>query len=296
MIRLFALLLVFAVAGCAPKSIEEYHTAQSEEEITRLLNEREYQKAIFLVESKHGKFPDDKNIAFLLGQAYLGKVGFEPLLVASRVSAAQSFDSREARLLFPDCQTGRVKDVKGAALLCLIKRIYLHVPGADREEFTRARDLFRRAYPSPGESPEWVNILIGMVETASVIKRIGSVYVFVLDLDQNGGQGPRRSPTDEELQWLVRQLKRALTESAQALARADHSGKKISQFLTGSQEAELFQKVRASIVWAERLGLGTLFDLTRGNLVTPQDEIKYGPILDRLRKMLDEQNDAIKKL
>jgi|GEM_PF-3700119 len=293
--RFLLLLLIFVVVGCAPKSIEEYHTAQSEEEITRLLNEREYQKAIFLVESKHGKFPEDKNIAFLLGQAYLGKVGFEPLLVASRVSAEQSFGSREAKLLFPDCKAGRLKEVKGAEVLCLLKRIYLHVPGADREEFTRARELFRRAYPNPAASPEWVNVLIGMVETSSVIQRIGSIYVFVLALDQNG-QGASRMPTDEELQWLVRQLKRALSESSQALNRADHSGKKISQFLTGSQEAELFQKARSAIKWADRLGLGTLFDLSRGNMVTPEGELRYGPLLDKIRSMLDEQNEAIKKL
>ncbi len=291
--RFLFVILLFAVAGCAPKSIEEYHTAQSEEEITRLLNEREYQKAIFLVESKHGKNPDDKNVAFLLGQAYLGKVGFEPLKVASLVSAEQSFGSREARMLFPDCKSTRVKEVNGDEILCLLKRIYLHVPGADREEFTRARDLFRRAYPDAASSPEWVNILIGMVETASVIKRIGTIYVFVLDL---GPDNARRTPTDEELRWLVRQVKRSVTESTHALNRADHSGKKISQLLTGSKEAELFQKAKTAIGWAERLGLATLFDLFRGNMVTQEDEVRYGPVMDKIRALLDEQNAAIKKL
>jgi len=292
--KYFLLMLAVLTTSCAPKSIESYHTGESEEEITRLLNEREYQKAIFLVESKHGKLPADRNISFLLGQAYLGKVGFEPLKIASNVSEEQTFASREARLLFPDCKKERVREVKGDEILCLLKRIYLHVPNADREEFTRARELFRRAYPTPSESPEWVNILIGMVETASVIKRVGTIYVFVLELEQEGGG--RRIPADSELAWLVRQVKRTVQESTQALNRADHSGKKISQFLTGSKEAELFKKAKTAIMWTERLGLGALFDLFRENMVTPEDQAKYGEVMDKIRKLLDEQAAAMKKL
>lgn len=287
------LLILFTLlaCGCAPRSIESYHTAESEEEVTRLLNERAYQKAIFLVESKHGKTPADKNIAFLLGQAYLGKMGFEPLLVASRVSDAQDFSSPEARLLFPGCQTGRLREVKGAEALCLLKRIYLHVPDADLHEFTRARDLFRHAYPVASESPEWVNVLIGMVETASVVKRAGGIYVFVLGL-QNG----RQMPSDAELAWVARQIRRVVAESGQALQRADHSGKKISQLLTGTRETELFQKAKMAVKWADTLGLGALFDIFRHNMASPEHEAQFGPVLDKIRVLLDEQALAVKKL
>ena len=97
--------------------------------------------------------------------------------------------------------------------------------------------------------------------------------------------------------WAAaRQIKRVVSESAQALSRADHSGKAISQFLTGSKEAELFQKARSAINWADRLGLGTMFDLFRGQALTPQDETRYGEILDKVRALLDEQNLMIKKL
>lgn len=292
--KLFTWLLpLLCITACAPKSIESYNTAGNEEEITRLLNERDYQKAIFLVESKHGKMPADKNIAFLLGQAYLGKMDFEPLLVASRVSEAQNFSSAEARLLFPDCQSGRVKEIAGPDLLCLLKRIYLHVPSADREEFTRARDLFRLAYPSPAESPEWVNVLIGMVETASVVKRVGSVYVFALGLER-GGSRPR-DPTETELAWLARQMKRAHAESAQALIRAEHGGEKISKFLTGTQGAPLFQKAKSAVSWATLIGLGNFFDSYRETLINPEQDTRYSQWLNGVRAQLDEQAATLKK-
>lgn len=290
--RFLLLLLTVLVLGCSPKSVDDYNNGDTEEEITKLLNERQYQKAIFVVESKHGKRPAGRNVAFLLGQAYLGKAGFEPLLVASKVSDEQSFSSREARLLFPDCKAGRVRQVRGAELLCLLKRIYLHVPDADLEEFTRARELFRHAYPDPAGSPEWVNILIGMVETASVVKRVGAIYVMVLELGDRRGQ----LPSDEELEWFVRQVKRTLAESEQALKRADHSGQAISQFLTGSKEAELFDKARQAVSWANMLGLPAFFDVVRSQALKPEHEARYGETLDKIRKMLDDQTLAVRAI
>ena len=289
--KLLVISLAFLVLGCSPKSVDDYNTGDNEEQITKLLNERQYGKAVFVIESKHGKRPADKNVAFLLGQAYLGKAGFEPLLVASKVSDVQSFSSREARLLFPDCASGRVKHVKGAEVLCLLKRIYLHVPDADVEEFTRARELFRHAYPDPAGSPEWVNILVGMVETASVVKRVGAIYVFVLKLAET-----RDEPTEAELEWFVRQVKRTVAESDQALKRADHSGKAISQFLTGSKEAELFDKARQAISWANMLGLPALFDIYRSQVIKPEEETRYGDTLDKIRKLLDTQTEAVRAL
>ncbi len=286
---LFILLLVF---GCSPKSVEDYNNGESEAEITRLLNERQYGKAVFVIESKHGKKPADRNVAFLLGQAYLGKIGFEPLLIASKVSDEQASASRESRLLFPDCSNGKVKEIKGAASLCLLKRIYLHVPDPDLEEFTRARELFRLAYPDPASSPEWVNILIGMVESASVVKRVGAIYLFALELSENKGQ----RPSETELNWFVRQVKRTFAESGQALARADHSGKAISQLLTGSKEAELFDRARQAISWANMLGLPALFDIFRSNVIQPEQEVKFGETLDEIRRLLDDQSLAIRAL
>lgn len=289
--RLLPLLLVLLVLGCAPKSVEDYNDGENEEEITKLLNERQYGKAVWIIEGRHGKRPADQKMAFLLGQAYLGKIGFEPLLIAAKVSDEQTFATREARLLFPECKKGRVKEVKGAELLCLLKRIYVHVPDPDTEEFTRARELFRLAYPDPAGSPEWVNILIGMVETASVVKRVGSIYVMVLSLaDQR-----RTLPADEELEWFVRQVKRTLAESEQALKRADHSGRAISQFLTGSNN-ELFDKARSAISWAHMLGLPAFLDVVRSNALTPEQDARYDEALDKIRKLLEDQTLTLRKL
>ena len=287
--RALFLLLALLVAGCAPKSIDSYHTAENEEETVRLLNAREYRKAIWLLESRNGKTPASRETSFLLAQAYLGAAGLEPLKIAADVSAAQSFTSPDARDLFPSCPEAAVGPLKDAEALCLLKRVFLHVPDPDREEMVRARQLFRYAYPDPAASPEWVNVLVGAVETAAVVKRAGRIYLFA---KRNLREG--QLPPDQDLRWLVIQAKLLLEEGSQALSRADHSGNKVSQLLTGNRGSVWFDRARGAIGWADRLGLGTLFDLLRGNLVSPEDEKRYGAALDRIRSLLEEQEKRLR--
>ena len=153
---------------------------------------------------------------------------------------------------------------------------------------TRARDLFRFAYPDPASSPEWVNILVGMVETAAVVKRAGEIFLLA-KRTLSGGQ----RPTDEQLRWFARQIKLMLEEADQALARADHSGNKISQLLTGNRGTVWFERVGEAIHWAKTLGLENFFDLLRANVVSPDDETQFGGILDKIRSFLDDQDKRI---
>ncbi|HEY8280597.1 MAG TPA: hypothetical protein VIH99_13285 [Bdellovibrionota bacterium] len=283
-----AMVFLLLFVGCAPKSIDSYHTAENEEETVRLLNDREYAKAIWLLESRHGKIPTDRNVAFLLGQAYLGKAGFEPLLVAAEVSRAQDFSSPDGRDLLPDCPTAAVNSFKGTEPLCLLKRVYLHIPDPDSVEFSRARQLFRAAYPRAEDSPEWVNVLIGAVETASCVRRAGSIYLLA-----KRSVGASRNPSDAELGALVQNAVKAVDEASQALQRAKHGGKGISQLLTGNRETVWFEQVKNGVEWADRLGLGNFFDLLRANLLNPADETRYGETLDKIRKLLDEQEKLV---
>ncbi len=283
---LLLFLLIFA-AACAPKSIESYHTGENEEEIVRLLNEREYAKAIWLVESRNGKNPADQKTAFLLGQAYLGKAGFEPLAVAAKVSGVQDFSSAEGQQLFPKCPTGSLGSAKNEEAVCLLKRVYFNVPDPDTVEFTRARELFRSAYPDAAASPEWVNVLIGMVETASCVKRAGNLYLMAKRV-----QSENRIPQDEEIRLLLRQAKRAIHEAAEAIKRAEHGGNKISQLLTGNHGV-WFDRAKGAVAWADRIGLGPFFDLLREKIVSPSEEVQNGEALDKIRELLDEQEKSI---
>lgn len=271
-----ALLLAFALLGCAPESVDRYHTGESTAEIVSLLNEREYGKAIWLIENREGKNPEGET-AYLLGQAYLGRAGFEPLGFAARVSDEMP-DTEAARILFPDCSRERLSSLSDVKMKCLLKRVYLHAPAADNSDFSRARALFRKAYPNPALSPEWVNTLIGMVETISVVKRAGDLYLYAKNFDGNP-----MSVSQTEVKRLQRQGKEALAESKEALGRANHAGEKISKILTGTRANEWFERVEGTMKFAKTVGLSRFLDFVRENMLKPTDEIRYGEILDQLK-------------
>jgi hypothetical protein len=292
MIRLALLFLLACLApGCAPKSVDDYHTAENEEQIVRLLNEREYGKVIWLIESREGKKPAQRQKAFLLGQAYLGQAGIEPLALAARVGGAQDASSPEAQALLPSCPSAPLSSLREADPLCLLKRVYFQVPDPDVYEMSRARELFRFAYPDASASPAWVNILVGALETASLIRRTGSVFLFTQEVIRKGSH-----PSDDQLRWLARQLKLILDDAVHALERADHTGNKISQILTGSPGAIWFERASGAVQWAEKLGIGRLFDGIRSYALSSADEATYGEVLDKIRAYLDEQDKRIAAL
>lgn len=286
--KLYLLALLPLITACSPKSVDDYHTAESDEQVVRMLNQRDYAKAIWEIESRQGKMPADKNTAFLLGQAYLGKAGLEPLDTAAKVTAAQDFSSADARALLPACPSAALGPLKNTDPLCLLKRVYFNVPDPDSIEMSRAKALFRYAYPDPGSAPEWVNVVVGMVETASVVKRAGAIYLLAKSVLDDG-----TLPTDAQLRFLARQAKLLLSETDQALSRAGHAGNKISQLLTGSGDARWFEDISGGVHWANTLGLANLIDLLKTNVLTPDDTEKYGPLLDKIRSYLDEQDKRI---
>jgi hypothetical protein len=282
------LVLVLGFVGCAPKSVDDYHTGENEEEIVRLLNQREYGKVIWLVESRDGKEPSNKQTAFLLGQAYLGKAGLEPLELAARVGDAQDFSGADAKDIFPSCASGPLSSMKDTDAACLVKRVYFHVPDPDVYEMARARALFRYAYPDAAAAPEWANVLIGALETACVVKRIGGIYLLAKHVVKDG-----QNPTDDQLRWFARQLRAVLDETDQALTRADHTGNKITQLLTGKSGAVWFDKARGAVKWADNMGVAKTYDLLRSYVVDPDGEAQYGQMLDKIRGYLDEEDKRI---
>jgi hypothetical protein len=284
----YYLLALLALTACSPKSVDDYHTAENDEQIVRMLNSRDYGKAIWEIESQNGKMPEDKNTAFLLGQAYLGQAGFEPLETAAKVTATQDFSGADARAMLPSCPSVELGPLKDADPLCLLKRVYFNVPDPDSNNMVRARALFRHAYPDPGSAPEWVNIVIGVIETASVVKRAGAIYLLAKRTIDDGGQ-----PSDAQFRFLARQMKLLLEEADQALSRANHAGNKISQMLTGSGGADWFSRVSDGVRWANTLGLANLIDLVKANVLTPAEADKYGPLLDKIRSYLDDQDKRI---
>lgn len=283
-----ALAATAILSACAPDSVSSYQTGETTQEATALLNGRQYQKVIWLIENRHPGEDPEGNDAYLLAQAYLGKSGVEPLAFAADVSRAEP-DTEAARKLFPMCPKGELKTHRGVPMKCLLKRVYLRAPRADDPDFARARFLLRRAYPDPARTPEWVNTLIGLVETISLVSRAGDVYLL----------GKGQSPTgllmtaQARLPWLKNHGRRAREEARFAIERARHSGPKISGLLTGSKADVWFEQIDGTVVYAETVGLPKFLDFVRDNVLKANDEIKYGEMLDRLRDLVAQEENSL---
>lgn len=268
------------LAACAPEHADRYTNAETDTEVVGLLNARRYGKAIFLLESRVGKDPAGEP-AFLLAQAYLGRAGFEPLAFAAAVAGPMP-ENEAARALFPECDRTTLAKVNTKEWKCLLKRVYLQAPAADGADFARARLLLRRAYPDPAAAPEWVNSLVGLVETVSLVRRAGDLFLYAdAQLKQ---PSPERGPRD--LPWLKKHTKEALVEGEGALQRAKYSGEKVSRLLTGAKAYDWFERVEGGVAFAKALGLPRFMDFLREQALKPGDEIRYGETLDQIRDLL----------
>jgi hypothetical protein len=284
---LLGLLLSLALYSCAPASVGNYQTGDTHGEVVSLLNERQYPKAIWLLENRTNGDPSGED-AFLLAQAYLGKVGFEPLTFAAKIAEPEP-DTENARNLFPQCPKGALDSHFGVPMKCLLKRVYLHAPKADNRDFARARYLLRKAYPDPNTTPAWINTMIGVVETISLVGRAGDVYLFA----KGGDPSALLLKGSANLPWLRATGKAAREEGRQAVARAKASGEKISGLLTGSKADVWFAQIDGTVTYSQTVGLPKFLDFVRDNLLKPSDEIRYGEMLDRLRDMVAKQEGTI---
>jgi hypothetical protein len=287
---LFAAILLWAagaLTACAPDSVGRYQTGETKQEATALLNGRQYDKVIWLIENRHDAEPEGEE-AYLLAQAYLGKAGVEPLAFAADISRPEP-DTEAARNLFPQCPKGELKSHRGVPMKCILKRVYLRAPKADDPDFARARMLLRRAYPNPAAAPEWVNTLIGLVETISVVSRVGDVYSFAK------GQSPGALLIGGQMRlpWLKTHGRRAREEARYAVERARHSGPKIAGLLSGSKADVWFEQIDGTVVYAENVGLPKFLDFIRDHVLKPGDEIRYGEILDRLRDLVTQEENSL---
>jgi len=276
-----------SLSACAPDSVGRYQTGETKEEATALLNGRQYQKVIWLIENRHAADPEGEE-AYLLAQAYLGKSGVEPLAFAADISRPEP-DNEAARNLFPQCPKGELRSHRGVPMKCILKRVYLRAPKADDPDFARARYLLRRAYPVPANTPEWVNTLIGLVETLSVVSRAGDVYLFAK------GQTPAQLMIGAQvrLPWLKNHGRRAREEARFAIDRARHAGPKISGLLSGSKADVWFEQADGTVTYAETVGLPKFLDFVRDHVLKPNDEIRYGEMIDRLRDLVAQEENSL---
>jgi hypothetical protein len=275
-----ALFILITLAACAPESVEKYHTGETEEEVISLLNQREYHKAIWLIESREGENPQGK-MGYLLAQAYLGKIGLEPLEFAAKIMGEIPSSQK---LFFPKCGLAAVVKTE-IVPKCLLQRVYIFAPDPDSKEMNRARTLLRNAFPSPQEAPSWNNALIGMVELVSFTKRAGKIYLYATN--------PNSSPKITDLPWLKSEAKIGFQEAKFALQRAEYSGDKISKLLGARENNQWILRVEGTLEFSKSIGLSKFIDFLRENLLKPSDEIRYGETIDRLKLFVNEEENSL---
>jgi hypothetical protein len=268
--------------ACAPETADKYNTADDENDAVSLLNEHQYDKAIWLIENRQGTVPDDQQLRFVLAQAYLGRAGLEPLAFASRVAAAQP-DTEESRSLFGKCPNDKWSSLNGADVKCIVKRVYLQAPDADNVDLARARELFRRSYPDPAAAPAWANTLIGVTEAVSVIERAGKIYAYARKYQANGGGFDL-----EGFLWLQQQLKQAEAEAREALKRAKYSGDKISRLVSGLRGDQLFEHLKGEVRFKAQTGFQQFTSRLEEKNPELLESNRYESYLGKVNKFLDE--------
>jgi hypothetical protein len=278
---LFGLFLAsLSLSGCAPENSQRYNSGENGAEIESLLNSREYGKAIWIIESREGKNPADREKKEFLAQALLGRAGFEPLSFGARV--AGSFEEHSQNKLMGSCSKSPIAEKSPASLGCLARRIAILAPRLNRQDLERALALLRQAHPNIRETPPWKNALVGTIELVSLFARVGRLYE-ILSSQKREEHLRRESPSRP----LKEELLGAWFEAQQALERAQNSGEKINRLLTGSRSIILFRVFSDSATYVEIVGLKKFFDFLRTHASTPTMEIQYGDMIDSIEELLE---------
>jgi hypothetical protein len=256
------MIFIFWLPGCGTSSDQDH--VNQDARLTKMLDEQRYEDVIHLIESDSNGTSDFPQ---LLAMAYLGKSGFVPLELASQVMAAQTESIPGLDDMVPSCDSGEIQRFQQIPIPCMLKRIWAHIPDADNPDFSKARSLFRSTYPDPASTPAKYNTLIGAVEAASALSRLGAVALKYYKIDPS-------NITAGDIGYLVIETSECADEALRTLQRAQHSIEPVSQLLTGLNQEPLLVNFGAGIEWGEATGLPSLIQFSSGFNGADQDAVK----------------------
>jgi len=241
-----ALCAAFLASAC--ESSSEREQGNQELRLTKMIDERRYSDVIYLIESD-----PTANSAFqgLLGMAYLGRAGFEPVRFGSQVLASQPAADPKLERLITGCDAGPITSPSQVNLKCVLKRIWSFLPDPDGADFAKSRGIFLAAYPNAKTTSPEYNTLIGTVEAASALARVEKLLL------QYDGIDPAKV-SDAQVLQLLAELQQTASEALETLKRARYSVRKVSELLTGMDKQPLFSGEDINIQWLESTGLPLL--------------------------------------
>lgn len=274
--------------SCAPSASEKYNTASNEAEILTLLNERDYGKAIWLIESQYTKDPKKSEIKFYLAQAYLGRSGFEPLAFIEKIYGPQNqYDDTLGKVFFTRCKNTSITKGEKIPLQCVFKRIFLHTPQVDEGDFAHARSLMRSAYPNPATTTTWNNTLIGIVELISLVKRTGNIYLYGKGIIEN--EQMRKKLLNYT--WAKMQIIHAVREAQECAERGMYSGDTVSKFMLKINSVSLYETIDNKFHISSNLGNYNLLKL--GKNISQSSFPTENELKEKIQRFLAEEENKI---
>lgn len=275
--------ILLAGTACSPEGAQNFNPGVERGEVMQLLNDRKYDQAVWILESRLTKSPDDPEIRTRLAEAHLGKAGFELLSISSSVLFAGETIRNER--LFDHCGTEVWASLDTPDTRCLAERVFQRVPEADHPSMARARELLRSTYPDPRLTQPSMNTLIGAVELSSAVYRAADVALTARGIPERETQVSK-----DKLVKLLRQVDASLVETREAVRRAEQSQDTIVRIVTGLRSNDsLYRQLERFIELSERLDLPAL--LRRAQLASHFIEVDphTRKILKELREFASQQ-------
>jgi hypothetical protein len=264
---------MLAISACGCQSSADRDQADQELRLTKLIDQRRYSEVIRLIE---GDTAGSAAFQALLGMAYLGRAGFEPVRFGAQVLSAQAGTDAKLDRLIDSCDSGAIQTPGQLGFRCVLKRIWAHLPDPDGADFAKSRMVFLAAYPQPESTAPAYNTLIGTVEAVAALSRLEKLIVHYQGLDPS-------KISDDDINFLFKQVQLTSVDALQTLQRARHSVRKISEMITGMDQQPLFSGLDINVQWLESTGLPEVITFTTGI----SDESRAVEFKDELLQVLD---------
>jgi hypothetical protein len=256
----------------------DYTTELQEDHIVKLIDQRKYQEVIELVEPH----VDSKaHLSPYLAEAHLGLAHFEPIGLARPILAAQVSTNPTLDKVFPRCPNHPLQKFDQISVSCLVKRLIQSLPPSDDAHFARARQLLRTHYPNPVYVPQKYNLLIGAVELASAISRLGELTIYYKNLNV-------ASLDKSQVKTIMSMSEESVNYSIQAVSRARFSGKSITQLLTGLKTVDFLYLVGGDFQFEAGTGMPVLTLLTDSKNKSLETDVLKVLVIQNLDRMIEK--------
>ncbi len=284
-----SLLLLGTACSLSPPNGADLNEAQSEQ----FLNQRRYGELIARLEEQSSRGPLSEKQRKNLGEAYLGRSGFELLAFADRVvspiPAAQA--SGFVGQIFPSCPLNTRFDIARDAGTCLIRRLFALAPQTQSGDFLRGRQILRDLYPEPENTPVSTNTFLGTLDVLTAF----SLAREAIDALITTPVAQLAEPTQLRAVHLL--LKDFRENSRRALARAQFSEEQISQALTRMKHDTVFRLTERGLDFVTDTAFPYLHDFS---LLVEKLEASENPLGSvqraRLEKLLEEAQKSLREM